>query len=59
MDFLCRADEDAIRQRVRSMIKICGAGGGYALGMGNSLSSYIPLDKYIFMLNEALEVVWY
>ena len=59
LDFLCRADEDALRKRVRSMIEICGAGGGYAFGTGNSLSRYIPLDKYVFMLNEALEVAWY
>ncbi|NQT02251.1 MAG: hypothetical protein HQ580_09520 [Planctomycetes bacterium] len=59
LDFLCRADENALRKRVRSMIETCGAGGGYAFGTGTGLTTYTPLDKYLFMLNEALEVVWY
>jgi uroporphyrinogen decarboxylase len=52
MDFLCRADEMAIRQRVRDTLEICHPSGGYCLGTGNSVANYIPLDHYLAMLDE-------
>jgi uroporphyrinogen decarboxylase len=52
MDFLCRADEAAIRQRVRDTLDVCVPGGGYCLGSGNSVANYVPLDHYLAMLDE-------
>ncbi len=52
VDFLCRADEDAIRARVRETLDACLPGGGYALGTGNSVANYIPLSNYLAMLDE-------
>jgi uroporphyrinogen decarboxylase len=52
VDFLCRADEDAIRKRVRETLNICMPGGGYCLGTGNSVADYIPIDNYLVMLDE-------
>ncbi len=52
VDFLCRANEQAIRQRVRDTLDICMTGGGYCLGTGNSVANYIPLDNYLTMLDE-------
>jgi len=52
VDFLCRADEDQIRQRVRHTLEKCLPGGGYCLGSGNSLANYIPFDNYVAMLDE-------
>lgn len=52
VDFLCRADEDAIRLRVRETLTTCMPGGGYCLGTGNSVASYIPIDNYLVMLDE-------
>jgi uroporphyrinogen decarboxylase len=52
MDFLCRADEAAIRQRVRDTLEVCHPGGGYCLGTGNSVANYVPLDHYLAMLDE-------
>lgn len=52
MDFLCRADEQAIRKRVRETLAVCMSGGGYCLGTGNSVANYIPLDNYLIMLDE-------
>jgi uroporphyrinogen decarboxylase len=52
VDFLCRADEPAIRQYVRDTLAACLSGGGYALGTGNSVANYIPLDNYLVMLDE-------
>jgi uroporphyrinogen decarboxylase len=52
VDFLCRASEDEVRQRVRDTLDICMPGGGYCLGTGNSVANYIPLDNYLAMLDE-------
>jgi uroporphyrinogen decarboxylase len=52
VDFLCRATEDQVRQRVRDTLVQCQPGGGYCLGTGNSVANYIPLDNYLAMLDE-------
>ena len=52
VDFMCRADEAAIRRRVRDTLDACLPGGGYCLGTGNSVANYIPLDNYLAMLDE-------
>jgi len=52
VDFLARADEAAIRRRVRETLGACMPGGGYCLGSGNSVANYIPLENYLVMLDE-------
>jgi len=52
IDFLCRADEAHIRQRVRETLSHCLPGGGYCLGTGNSVANYLPLENYLTMLDE-------
>ncbi len=52
VDFLCRADEPAIRKRVRQTLDVCTPGGGYCLGSGNSVANYIPVDSYLVMMDE-------
>ena len=52
VDFLCRADEAAIRKRVRKTLEECMPGGGYCLGTGNTVANYIPVDNYLTMLDE-------
>lgn len=52
VDFLCRAPEAAVRERVRSTLHACMPGGGYCLGTGNTVTNYIPLDNYLAMLDE-------
>jgi uroporphyrinogen decarboxylase len=52
MDFLCRASEAEIRERVRRTLEACQPGGGYCLGTGNSVANYLPLDNYLAMLDE-------
>ena len=52
VDFMCRADEQAIRRRVRQTLDECLPGGGYVLGTGNSVTNYIPVDNYLTMLDE-------
>jgi uroporphyrinogen decarboxylase len=52
VDFLCRADEEQVRRRVRDTLETCQPGGGYCLGTGNSVANYIPFNNYIAMLDE-------
>ncbi|MCX7886541.1 MAG: uroporphyrinogen-III decarboxylase-like protein [Verrucomicrobiae bacterium] len=52
VDFLCRASEQQIRERVRRTLQQCLPGGGYCLGTGNSVANYIPLQNYLAMLDE-------
>ncbi len=52
LDFLCRADEAAIRRRTRQTLERCHADGGYCLGTGNSVANYLPLANYLAMLDE-------
>ena len=52
VDFLCRADSEDVRRRVRRTLEHCMPGGGYCLGSGNSVANYIPVDNFLAMLDE-------
>ena len=52
VDFLCRANQAQIRRRVDQTLAVCLPGGGYCLGTGNSVANYVPLDNYLFMLDQ-------
>jgi len=52
VDFLCRSNEEEIRQRVRRTLSCCHPGGGYCLGTGNTVANYIPVENYLIMLDE-------
>ena len=52
VDFLARSTEPQIRRRVRETLDVCQPGGGYALGSGNSVANYVPVDHYLAMLDE-------
>jgi len=45
---------DDLRKYVRSVINACAPRGRFAVGSGNSIPSYIPLENYLTMLDEAL-----
>jgi uroporphyrinogen decarboxylase len=49
---MCRAQPDAIRERVRDTLRVCMPGGGYCLGTGNTVANYVPVDSYLAMLDE-------
>jgi uroporphyrinogen decarboxylase len=44
-----------LRKYVRGIIDQCAPGGRFAIGAGNSITSYIPLENYLTMLDEALK----
>jgi uroporphyrinogen decarboxylase len=52
IDFLCRATEREVRERVRAVLETCMPGGGYVLGTGNSVANYIPLPNFLAMVDE-------
>ena len=53
MDLLARGSEEAVRQRVRQILEVCGAKGvGYCLGTGNTVANYVLKENYLAMLDE-------
>ena len=49
---LCVLNEADLRAYVRKILDECAPGGGYALGTGNSVANYIPVENYLAMLDE-------
>ncbi len=43
-----------VRKRIRALIDTCHPRGRYAIGSGNSIPSYVPLENYLAMVREAL-----
>jgi len=54
LDFLIRADIGEVKARCRKMLDMAEGEGGYALGSGNSIPEYVPVEKYMAMI----EVAW-
>ncbi|MEI7615926.1 MAG: uroporphyrinogen decarboxylase family protein, partial [Actinomycetota bacterium] len=55
IDKLTRLEPAELRKYVRKIIDNCAPGGKFAIGSGNSISSYIPVINYLTMLDEALK----
>ena len=53
IDPLARLDEPELRRYIRSILDQCVPGGRYALGTGNSVTNYVPLENYFVLLDEA------
>ena len=53
VDFLVRSEPEEITARARRMLEMAEEKGGYALGSGNSIPSYIPPEHYFAMLRAA------
>lgn len=52
VDFLARSTPETIAAKTRSILETCVHGGGYFLGSGNWVTSYIPPENYLAMLHE-------
>jgi len=52
LDKLVRFPEADLRSYVKGILAGCAPGGGYALGTGNSVTNYVPIDNYLAMLDE-------
>ncbi len=56
VDVICRESHDAIRAYTRKHIEQCFGDGYWALGTGNSLTDYMPVENYIAALEEGRAV---
>ena len=56
MDLLCRGTPDQVRHRTAEVIEACMPGGGFAVGSGNTVANYVPLENYFAMLEETRRV---
>lgn len=52
MDLLGRGTPEQVRRRVREILDVCGAGGGYCMGTGNSVANYVRIENYYAMIDE-------
>lgn len=50
VDLLGRGTVEQIRNTTKSLIENVAPGGGFALGSGNSVAKYVPLENYRAML---------
>ncbi len=53
VDILAAGTAEDVRQRTRTLIETCGPRGRYAVGSGNSIPSYVPVENYLAMVDEA------
>jgi len=56
VDVLARRTEQQVRAYTRQVIEECAPGGGWALGSGNSVANYIPVENFLAMLDEGRKV---
>jgi uroporphyrinogen decarboxylase len=54
MDRLARLDTESLRAYIRTILETCMPGGRFALGSGNTIANYIPLENYGVLLEETL-----
>jgi uroporphyrinogen decarboxylase len=52
MDKISRMSVDEVRTHTRLLIEKCAPGGGWALGSGNSIANYVPVENLLAMLEE-------
>ncbi len=53
INILTRATPLEVRREVGRLMEECGARGRYAVGSGNSVPSYVPVQNYLAMAEEA------
>ena len=49
MDFLVRSEPEVIKERCRKLLELSGS-EAYALGSGNSIPTYVPIENYLAMI---------
>lgn len=54
VDRLSRSTPGEVRAHTRFLMERCAPGGGWALGTGNSVCSYIPVANFLAMVSEGL-----
>ena len=51
VNFLCSKTPQEIENRARNLLETTSGKGGYALGSGNSITSYMPEENYRAMIS--------
>jgi len=51
LDFVCRASPKDVSARSQAMVERAQTAGGYALGTGNSVPYYVPVENYMAMID--------
>jgi uroporphyrinogen decarboxylase len=59
VDKICRMTVPEIRAHTRFLIEKCAPGGGWALGTGNSVANYVPVENFLAMLEEGYAAGFY
>jgi uroporphyrinogen decarboxylase len=54
VNILSTQSPEDVRKATRRLIEICGSRGRFAVGSGNSIPSYVPVENYLAMVDEAL-----
>ncbi len=52
IDKMTRLDEKPLRRYIRNILETCMENGRFALGSGNSITNYSPVENYLIMLDE-------
>ena len=50
VDFVCQSTPEEVFRRSKEMLERAAGKGGYALGTGNSVPEYVPVDNYLAMI---------
>ena len=53
VDKLARLNEASLRKYIQDVLKRCMPGGRFALGSGNTITNFIPVENYFIILEEA------
>jgi uroporphyrinogen decarboxylase len=53
MNNLVRMSETSLRKKISEVLNQCMAGGRFALGSGNTIANYVPLNNYCILLDES------
>ena len=56
VDVICRSSDKDLRKYTGKHIEQCFADGHWALGTGNSLTDYMPVENYLTVLEEGLKL---
>jgi uroporphyrinogen decarboxylase len=52
INILSGGTAEEVRAHTRFLIETCGPRGRYAVGSGNSVPSYVPVENYLAMIEE-------
>ncbi|MBA4386893.1 MAG: hypothetical protein C0404_02865 [Verrucomicrobia bacterium] len=55
VDVICRSGEKELREYTRKAVAECFVDGFWALGTGNSLTPYMPVENYLTVLDEGMK----